>query len=72
MLNLGRNLATDLRADGIAVGIYHPGWVQTEMGGPQAEISVAQSVAGLVARFDALNMETTGCFESYDGNPIPF
>ena len=32
-LNLGRNLATDLKADGIAVGIYHPGWVQTDMGG---------------------------------------
>ena len=27
-LNLGRNLATDLRSDGVAVGIYHPGWVQ--------------------------------------------
>ena len=27
-LNLGRNLATDLRKDGIAVGIYHPGWVK--------------------------------------------
>lgn len=71
-LNLGRNLATDLRADGIAVGIYHPGSVKTTMGGAQAEISPAQSVAGLSARFAALNLETTGCFENYDGEAIPF
>jgi len=72
VLNLGRNLAADLRTDGIAVGIYHPGWVKTDMGGPAAEISTAQSIAGLTARFAALNVETTGCFETYDGTPIPF
>lgn len=68
-LNLGRNLATDLRAEGIAVGIYHPGWVQTEMGGPQAEIPVGVAAAGLRARFAALGMATTGCFETWDGQP---
>ena len=71
-LNLGRNLAADLRGEGIAVGIYHPGWVKTEMGGPAAEISTAQSVAGLAQRFAALDVTTTGCFESYDGTAIPF
>ena len=71
-LNLGRNLATDLRPEGIAVGIYHPGWVKTDMGGPAAEISLAQSVSGLVARFAALDISTTGCFESWDGTQIPF
>jgi NAD(P)-dependent dehydrogenase (short-subunit alcohol dehydrogenase family) len=67
VLNLGRNLATDLKAEGIAVGIYHPGWVQTDMGGDAAAITVDQSVAGLTARFAELNMETTGCFETWDG-----
>lgn len=71
-LNLGRNLATDLAPDGIAVGIYHPGWVKTDMGGAQAEISPAQSVAGLTARFEALSLASSGCFESYDGAQIPF
>lgn len=71
-LNLGRNLAADLKPEGIAVGIYHPGWVKTEMGGPQAEITPAQSVAGLSARFAALDLATTGCFESYDGTAIQF
>lgn len=66
VLNLGRNLATDLKGE-VAVGIYHPGWVQTDMGGATAAITVDESVEGLVARFDALSAETTGCFETWDG-----
>ncbi len=71
-LNLGRNLAADLAADGIAVGIYHPGWVRTEMGGPGATVEVGRAAAGLVARFDALSPATTGVFEDYLGRPLPF
>lgn len=71
-INLGRNLATDLRGDGIAVGIYHPGWVQTDMGGGSAEITVDASVRGLAARFEALSLESTGCFETWDGRAHPF
>lgn len=71
-LNLGRNLAADLKSEGIAVGIYHPGWVKTDMGGPKAEISVTDSIAGLTARFAALGLDSTGCFESYDGSRLPF
>jgi NAD(P)-dependent dehydrogenase (short-subunit alcohol dehydrogenase family) len=72
VLNLGRNLATDLRGDGIAVGIYHPGWVQTDMGGNTADISVDQAADGLLARFDALSLDTTGCFETWDGQAHAF
>jgi NAD(P)-dependent dehydrogenase (short-subunit alcohol dehydrogenase family) len=68
-LNLGRNLATDLKPLGIAVGIYHPGWVKTEMGGESAEITAEQASGGLRARFAALSLETTGCFETWDGHP---
>lgn len=67
VLNLGRNLSTDLRPEGIAVGIYHPGWVVTDMGGQSADITVDQAVHGLVRRFDALDMSNTGCFETWDG-----
>lgn len=72
VLNLGRNLAMDLRADGISVGIYHPGWVQTDMGGSAAEISTDQAVQGLTKRFDALSLETTGCFETWDGRAYAY
>lgn len=71
-LNLGRNLASDLRGEGIAVGIYHPGWVQTDMGGKSAEISADASAAGLIARFDALSPATTGVFEDWRGKALAF
>lgn len=71
-LNLGRNLAQDLRPEGIAVGIYHPGWVRTDMGGADADISVDEAVKGLIARFDELSIDTTGCFETWDGRTHPF
>lgn len=66
-LNVGRNLATDLRPEGIAVGIYHPGWVRTDMGGSEGDISVEESVEGLMHEFDVLDMSTTGCFHTWDG-----
>lgn len=72
VLNLGRNLATDLRGLNIPVGVYHPGWVRTDMGSDAAEISVQEAAAGLIARFDALNMQNTGCFESWDGETYAY
>ena len=71
-LNLGRNLAADLDGLGISVGIYHPGWVRTDMGGGAADISVDDARDGLMERFDALNLETTGEFLTYDGNVLPY
>ncbi|NSY37493.1 SDR family oxidoreductase [Leisingera sp. ANG59] len=71
-LNIGRNLATDLKPEGIAVGIYHPGWVQTDMGGYDGDITVQESVAGLINEFDVLTVDTTGCFHTWDGRIHPY
>jgi NAD(P)-dependent dehydrogenase (short-subunit alcohol dehydrogenase family) len=72
VVNLGRNLARDLAPRGIAVGIYHPGWVRTDMGGAGAEIDLSESVSGLRSRFAALGPATSGCFEDWRGIAIPF
>ena len=72
VLNLGRNLACDFRDQGVAFGIYHPGWVITDMGGQNAAVHVDESAAGLLQRFDALSMATTGVYEDFRGEPIPF
>ena len=69
--NLARNLAVELKARGVAVGAYHPGWARTDMGGDAAEISVEESAAGLLARFDALSPATTGVVEDWRGEPLP-
>ena len=70
--NLACNLASELKAQGIAVGSYHPGWVRTDMGGDAADISVEESASGLLGRFDALSLATSGVFEDYAGHAIPF
>ena len=70
--NFACNLAADLRPEGLPVGSYHPGWVRTDMGGSAADITVDQSVQGLMARFGDLSIATTGVFEGYDGTPMAF
>lgn len=71
-LNLGRNLAVDLKPLGVPVGIYHPGWVCTDMGGAGAAIDVNTAATGLLHRFAALSPATTGCFEDYAGDKMPY
>jgi len=70
--NLARSMALELAADGIAVGAYHPGWVQTDMGGAEAAITAEQSARGLLQRFAVLDMATSGVFETWEGDPLPF
>ncbi len=71
-LNLGRNLATDLKSEGISVGIYHPGWVQTDMTSNKGNLTPSESASGLIERFSNLSIETTGCFETWDGKIHPY
>ena len=70
--NVACNLAAELKPRGVAVGSYHPGWVRTDMGGSGADISAEESASGLLARFEALSLKTTGAFEDYAGETIPF
>ncbi|MGC6454799.1 MAG: SDR family oxidoreductase [Candidatus Puniceispirillaceae bacterium] len=70
--NLARSMALELADDGIAVGAWHPGWVQTDMGGAGAAITAEVSARGLLQRFAALDMATSGVFETYEGERMPF
>mgnify|MGYP001253679243 CR=1 FL=1 len=72
VLNLGRNLAKELADEGMPVGIYHPGWVQTDMGGTNADIDTTVSATGLVQRIDLLSMDNSGVYEDYKGDPLPY
>ncbi len=61
--NLAWNLAAELRSEGVAVGACHSGRVRTEMGGADGDLDVHESAAGLLARLDALSLDTRGVFE---------
>lgn len=69
----GKSLAHDLRSRGIAVAILHPGLVSTRMIGfnPRG-ISPEQAVSGLLARIDALNLDTSGTFWHANGEVLPW
>ncbi len=65
-------LALDLKADGIAVSMVHPGWVKTDMGGPGADITAEESAAGIRKVIDGLGVETTGRFYKWNGEIHPW
>lgn len=69
----GKSLAYDLKAEGIAVAILHPGWVSTRMTDfTKSGISPEQSVSGLLARIDELTLSTTGTFWHANGEVLPW
>ncbi len=66
------SLSHDLRERGISVIVLHPGWVRTDMGGKQAQISVGQSTSQLRAVLDRADIGDSGRFIDRDGSTIPW
>jgi NAD(P)-dependent dehydrogenase (short-subunit alcohol dehydrogenase family) len=58
--------------NGVSVGIFHPGWVQTDMGGSGAPVTPQQSVTGLRARIAELNAKLSGTYRDYANKEIPW
>jgi NAD(P)-dependent dehydrogenase (short-subunit alcohol dehydrogenase family) len=67
-----KSLSIDLAGRGVSVLSLHPGWVMTDMGGPNAEISTSDSVAGLKSILQAAGPEQSGQFIEYNGAAIPW
>jgi NAD(P)-dependent dehydrogenase (short-subunit alcohol dehydrogenase family) len=67
-----KSLAIDLKDRGIGVLILHPGWVKTDMGGPNALIDAPQSIAGMRRSIAAFTLAQSGNFINYDGTPLPW
>jgi NAD(P)-dependent dehydrogenase (short-subunit alcohol dehydrogenase family) len=67
-----KSLSIDLKPYGIACGVLHPGWVQTDMGGPNGLINTQQSVGGLRQVIEQLTLENAGRFIAFDGKEIPW
>ena len=67
-----KSLSVDLENEGIVVALIHPGWVKTDMGGPNALIERDTSVRGMTEVISNLDITSTGNFYNYDGSIIPW
>jgi NAD(P)-dependent dehydrogenase (short-subunit alcohol dehydrogenase family) len=67
-----RSLAVDLAPRGITCIALTPGWVRTDMGGPQAPLSAEESVAGMRRVIARLDLAQSGRFLAHDGSTLPW
>lgn len=66
------SLSIDWKDEPITVGLMHPGWVQTDMGGPHAEITADESASGIIAVIEGMTKADSGGFYKWNGERHPF
>ena len=67
-----KSLSVDLKPQGITVVSLHPGWVKTDMGGPNAPVSIDESIEGMTQVIHTTDIRDTGRFLNYDGKELPW
>lgn len=67
-----KSLAIDLKPERISCFIMHPGWVKTDMGGPNAQITTEESVSRMFSIIENASVHDSGNFFDIDGSIIPW
>ncbi|WP_428675147.1 SDR family NAD(P)-dependent oxidoreductase [Roseibium sp.] len=67
-----QGLASELEPEGIPVALIDPGWVRTDMGGPEGENSAEDVAKGVLSLAQTLTIDQTGCFFKWTGEERPF
>ncbi|MEJ8474119.1 SDR family NAD(P)-dependent oxidoreductase [Roseibium algae] len=67
-----QGLSADLEADSVSVCLIDPGWVQTDMGGAEADNPASDVAKGIIAIADTLTISGTGKFFKWTGDERPF
>jgi NAD(P)-dependent dehydrogenase (short-subunit alcohol dehydrogenase family) len=65
-------LAHALAPQGVLCVALHPGWVRTDMGGPNAMIDAEPAIAGMLGVIGALTAKDSGTLRDYQGNALPW
>lgn len=66
------SLAQQWQDEGLTLAMLHPGWVQTDMGGANADLTPKESVEGMRSVIDGLSRDQNGRFYDYSGREIPW
>ena len=70
---LNRSLSIELKNEKIITLVVNPGWVKTDMGGDSADLTVEQSVRGMIdSVIYKATIKSSGCFYSYTGELHPW
>jgi NAD(P)-dependent dehydrogenase (short-subunit alcohol dehydrogenase family) len=67
-----RNLAAELQPEGFVCIALMPGWVKTDMGGPDAQLTPEQSITAMRKVIDQLKPADSGKLWNYDGSTPPW
>jgi len=65
-----KSMSVDLSQKGVVAVPLHPGWVRTDMGGPEAPCDVQTSVAGMKKVIDEISLKHSGKFMVYNGSEL--
>ena len=58
--------------EGVGVVMFYLGWVQMDMGGTNAPLTIAESADAIVATVDGLTVADSGRFVRWDGTDHPW
>lgn len=72
LCKVAQALAIDWKDEPITVALMHPGWVQTDMGGPHAAITADESASGIREVIASLTKADSGKFYKWDGEIHPW
>ncbi|MDE0063986.1 MAG: SDR family oxidoreductase [Gammaproteobacteria bacterium] len=72
LCKVAQALAIDWRDEPITVALMHPGWVKTDMGGPNAAITPEESASGIRDVIAGLTRADSGKFYKWNGEIHPW
>ncbi len=67
-----QTLSCEMAMENFIITLFHPGWVKTDMGGDQADITTEESAKGLFAKLSTLEPSDNGRFFKWNGEEHPW